>query len=268
MSPWPCSTIVRYGRRGRGDRSVSSRSHRSGFRPHSILTARCPSTRPRHPAGRRPGRDVRRDGDAAGPGRGGRRDRPPRRAGRCGRAPPRPRSSPDATTSASDRATRRPTPSCWPSATRRGRPRWLAARRDDARRHARAVPDVCRRARRRPRRSTRLGRQRSPGRGVRLRLQPLCRPEAQPRAAGDRRGAGRRVLGRPDRVLRRAADQAGEASTGSATTADERARPEPVISPTEACESGRIGRSRKPLYPLGTVGSNPTASAESSAAVR
>ena len=56
------------------------------------------------------------------------------------------------------------------------------------------------------------------------------------------------LLGRPDRVLRGTAD--------------------PVISATEACESGRIGRSRKPLYPLGTVGSNPTASAESSAAVR
>jgi hypothetical protein len=34
-------------------------------------------------------------------------------------------------------------------------------------------------------------------------------------------------------------------------------------SPTEGCESGRIGRSRKPLWALPTVGSNPTPSARS-----
>jgi hypothetical protein len=32
-------------------------------------------------------------------------------------------------------------------------------------------------------------------------------------------------------------------------------------SPPEECESGRIGRSRKPLCLMGTVGSNPTSSA-------
>ena len=39
------------------------------------------------------------------------------------------------------------------------------------------------------------------------------------------------------------------------------ARRRRVASPAEGCESGRIGRSRKPLCPLGTVGSNPTPSA-------
>gem|GEM_PF-5603994 len=32
-------------------------------------------------------------------------------------------------------------------------------------------------------------------------------------------------------------------------------------SSTEGCQSGRMGRSRKPLYVLRTVGSNPTLSA-------
>ncbi len=35
-----------------------------------------------------------------------------------------------------------------------------------------------------------------------------------------------------------------------------------LVSGLEGCESGRIGRSRKPLWVLPTVGSNPTPSAK------
>ena len=40
-----------------------------------------------------------------------------------------------------------------------------------------------------------------------------------------------------------------------------RTRSERLTCPLEECESGRIGRSRKPLCLMGTVGSNPTSSA-------
>ena len=46
----------------------------------------------------------------------------------------------------------------------------------------------------------------------------------------------------------------------------ERRDARPVGSHPEGCESGRIGRSRKPLCPMGTVGSNPTPSALSAGA--
>jgi hypothetical protein len=46
-----------------------------------------------------------------------------------------------------------------------------------------------------------------------------------------------------------------------ALSASLRTRSEGVGSRSEECESGRIGRSRKPLCLMGTVGSNPTSSA-------
>ena len=47
----------------------------------------------------------------------------------------------------------------------------------------------------------------------------------------------------------------------SDTLASLRTRSERLTCPPEECESGRIGRSRKPLCLMGTVGSNPTSSA-------
>src|SRR5208283_3089890 len=47
-----------------------------------------------------------------------------------------------------------------------------------------------------------------------------------------------------------------------------RTRSERLTCPPEECESGRIGRSRKPLCLMGTVGSNPTSSARAEQAHR
>ena len=81
-------------------------------------------------------------------------------------------------------------------------------------RHARTVPDVCRRTGRRPGWPAGLRGVRPPGRSLRDALQPLCRPAAQPRAPRDRRGARRRVRRAPFLLLRRQSEWPEAAKTG------------------------------------------------------
>ena len=79
-----------------------------------------------------------------------------------------------------------------------------------------------------------LRRGRFQSRGVRVALQPVRRSPSQPRSRRRVRGAGRRVGHPALRVLRQPTRR--------------------IASPAEGCESGRIGRSRKPLCPFGYRG--------------
>ena len=118
-------------------------------------------------------------------------------------------------------------------------------------------------------------------------LQPLHRPPAQPRTRGHGWRRSHRLRCPSVVVLRRKADGSGRRSdavrlgrrrliavrrhppdlvlrAGGAPGSPSsrfRTRSERLASRPEECESGRIGRSRKPLCLMGTVGSNPTSSA-------
>ena len=164
------------------------------------------------------------------PRRRARRRRGARR--RAGRGPGRQRAG-------AATATRPPTPSCSRCAARRGRAGHVAARRGHARGHARAVPDVRRGAARAPGCSGSCSAPPTPrtapcGTLYNLCVDPRLNHEVEVvhgvRGRGGRRPA-RRLLRRPPAVMRL-----------------ERPRGRRLTSPTESCQSGRMGRSRKPLW--------------------
>ena len=219
---------------------------------------------PKH-GGRRGGRGSRRCGGAD---RRERRGSPPQRARGC-RRPDRTRRDPGP-------------PRC---RRRRGR---VAALRAHARRHPRAVPHVRRRTGGGACAPGRLRGERPASWGLRHALQPLLPipgsttklevrggvQDAESAAllssffAGKRparRSGGTNRLGRrrliavrrypPDLALR--ARQCSRSASSRFRTRSER-----LASRPEECESGRIGRSRKPLCLMGTVGSNPPSSAQ------
>src|SRR5690606_9313837 len=111
---------------------------------------------------------------------------------------------------------------------RRGRRR-VAAHRDDAGRHARALPHVRRGAGGGAGRPGGVRRRRPPGRRLRVALQPVRRPPPEPRGRGRGRGPGRGGGGAAHRLLRRAAvltgRRAGPAGGGRRPTTGRPARP-------------------------------------------
>ena len=120
----------------------------------------------------------------------------------------------------------------------------VAARGGDAGGQPRALPDVRGSVGRGPRRPARVRRRQHRQRGVRHALQPLRRPSTQPRGGGDPRRGGR--AGR----RRCSTTSSPPAAADPLVTAPGRR----VAWSTESCQSGRMGRSRKPLWLSGHRG--------------
>src|SRR5512133_2278936 len=117
-------------------------------------------------------------------------------------------------------------------ARRRRHPRHLAPRRLHPGRHPRTLPHVRRRPRPVPHRPPRLRRRRPQGRRRDLPVRPRPRPSPPPPHRGPPRRPRRRLRHPPALLL----------------------HPPPLYSPTARCQSGRMGRSRKPLTSRGVHG--------------
>ena len=125
--------------------------------------------------------------------------------------------------------------------------RHLAARRSHTGRHARALPHVRRCAADGAGRSGRVRRRQRRGGRLRHALQPLRRPAPQPRGGGHPRRGGRGRFGASSR-----SSSPSDASDRRSSLEPEPGRPLPWS--TESCQSGRMGRSRKPLWLSGHRG--------------
>ncbi len=204
--------------------SVCGATHR-GFESHSLRSG-----------GRRSG-----DGDRTGGGAPRRRARrrPRGRRGARGRGGRQPSGQPTRAGPRSDRPRR----GAGPAGRRRGA-RLVATRRGHAGGHARALPDV--------RRGPRGGTTR-PGR-VRRREHRQRRPAAPSTTSAPTRGSTTRSRSctacwpsRPPRCSTASSPPAAPDRLG-------RARGRWLTWPTESCQSGRMGRSRKPLWLSGHRG--------------